>query len=96
MMAGNGGNDEVQIFRVTSEWTIILEQIADFALSAFGSLPLCRLERSRSLSKDDEVVEYALSRTLSPALIAEYQTQLRAIRNARPLDLGTPGTRVIC
>lgn len=25
-------------------------------------------------SKDDEVVEYALSRTLSPALIAEYQT----------------------
>ena len=27
-------------------------------------------------SKDSEVVEYALSRTLSPALIAEYQTQL--------------------
>jgi predicted nuclease of restriction endonuclease-like (RecB) superfamily len=27
-------------------------------------------------SKDDEVVEYALSRTFSPALIAEYQTQL--------------------
>jgi hypothetical protein len=27
-------------------------------------------------SKDDEVVEYALSRTLSPPLIAEYQTQL--------------------
>jgi hypothetical protein len=27
-------------------------------------------------SKDDEVVEYALSRTLSPALIAECQTQL--------------------
>lgn len=27
-------------------------------------------------SKDDEIVEYALSRTLSPALIAEYQTQL--------------------
>ena len=27
-------------------------------------------------SKDDEVVEYALSRTASPALIAEYQTQL--------------------
>lgn len=27
-------------------------------------------------SKDDEVVEYALSRTLSPALIAQYQTQL--------------------
>lgn len=26
--------------------------------------------------KDDEVVEYALSRSLSPALIAEYQTQL--------------------
>ncbi len=27
-------------------------------------------------SKDDEVVEYTLSRSLSPALIAEYQTQL--------------------
>lgn len=27
-------------------------------------------------SKDNEVVEYALGRTLSPALIAEYQTQL--------------------
>ncbi|CAN5682475.1 PDDEXK nuclease domain-containing protein [soil metagenome] len=27
-------------------------------------------------SKDEEVVEYALSRTLSPALIAEYRTQL--------------------
>ena len=27
-------------------------------------------------SKDDEVVEYALSRTLSPALVAEYQTRL--------------------
>lgn len=27
-------------------------------------------------TKDSEVVEYALSRTLSPALIAEYQTQL--------------------
>lgn len=27
-------------------------------------------------SKDDEVVEYALSRTASPSLIAQYQTQL--------------------
>jgi len=27
-------------------------------------------------SKDSEVVEYALSRTLSPSLVAEYQTQL--------------------
>jgi len=27
-------------------------------------------------SKDEEVVEYALSRSLSPALIAAYQTQL--------------------
>ena len=27
-------------------------------------------------SKEDKVVEYALSRTLSPALIAEYQTML--------------------
>jgi hypothetical protein len=28
------------------------------------------------VSKDSEVVEYALSRTLSPALVAHYQTQL--------------------
>jgi hypothetical protein len=27
-------------------------------------------------SKEDKVVEYALSRTLSPALIAEYQSKL--------------------
>jgi hypothetical protein len=27
-------------------------------------------------SKDSEVVEYALSRSLSPALVAEYQTRL--------------------
>jgi hypothetical protein len=27
-------------------------------------------------SKDDEVVEYALSRSLSPALVSEYQTKL--------------------
>lgn len=27
-------------------------------------------------SKDDEVVEYALNRSLSPALVAEYQVQL--------------------
>jgi RecB family endonuclease NucS len=30
----------------------------------------------RDERKDDEVVEYALNRSLSPALIAEYQTQL--------------------
>ena len=27
-------------------------------------------------SKDKEVVEYALSRSLSPAVVAQYQTQL--------------------
>ena len=27
-------------------------------------------------SKDDEVVEYAMSRTLSPMMVAEYQVQL--------------------
>ncbi|MNO02929.1 hypothetical protein D3C81_2234890 [compost metagenome] len=27
-------------------------------------------------SKEDEIVEYALNRSLSPALIAEYRTQL--------------------
>ncbi|GAB3394957.1 hypothetical protein GCM10027514_41740 [Azotobacter armeniacus] len=35
---------------------------------AIGMLPCA--------SKDDEVVEYALNRSLSLALIAEYQTQL--------------------
>jgi len=35
-------------------------------------------------SKDDEVVEYALNRTLSPALIAEYQTQLPDKKLLRP------------
>jgi hypothetical protein len=27
-------------------------------------------------SKDDEVVEYAMSRHLSPALVAQYETQM--------------------
>jgi hypothetical protein len=36
------------------------------------------------LNKDDEVVQYSLSRTLSPALIAEYQTQLPDKRLLRP------------
>lgn len=40
----------------------------DFCFPSIGVL-LCA-------SKDNEVVEYALSRSLSPALIAEYQTQL--------------------
>jgi hypothetical protein len=31
-------------------------------------------------NKNDEVVEYALSRGLSPALIAEYQTHFPTIR----------------
>ena len=35
-------------------------------------------------SKDDEVVEYSLSRTLSPALIAEYQTQLPDKNYSKP------------
>lgn len=40
-------------------------------------------------NKDDEVVEYALSRSLSPALIAEYQTQLpdRALLQAKLHEL---------
>jgi predicted nuclease of restriction endonuclease-like (RecB) superfamily len=40
-------------------------------------VPLCA-------SKDEEVVEYALSRTLSPALIAEYRTQLPTRSCCRP------------
>jgi hypothetical protein len=37
-------------------------------------------------SKDQEVVEYALSRSLPPALIAEYQTQLpdKKLLQAKP------------
>jgi len=31
-------------------------------------------------TKDDEVVEYALARSISPALIAEYQTMLPSKR----------------
>jgi predicted nuclease of restriction endonuclease-like (RecB) superfamily len=48
-------------------------------------------------SKDDEVVEYALSRTASPALIAQYQTQLpdKALLQAKLHEfylLNTAGT----
>ncbi len=44
-------------------------------------------------SKDDEVVEYALSRTASPALIAEYQTQLpdKALLRAKLRELFVSG-----
>ena len=38
-------------------------------------------------SKDDEVVEYSLSRTLPPALIAEYQTQLPDKNYFRPSSM---------
>jgi hypothetical protein len=40
-------------------------------------------------SKDDEVVEYALSRSLSPAVIAEYQMQLpdKAVLQAKLHEL---------
>ena len=45
-------------------------------------------------SKDNDVVEYALSRTLSPALVAEYQTQLpdKAMLRAR-LEMMDAATR---
>ena len=36
----------------------------------------CKSEEERAFYKDEEVVEYALSRNLSPALIAQYQLQL--------------------
>lgn len=47
-------------------------------------------------SKDDEVVEYALSRSASPALIAEYQTQLpdRKLLQAKLHELFTQGQQV--
>lgn len=46
-------------------------------------------------SKDDEVVEYALSRSLSPALIAEYQTQLpdKKLLRAKLHELFAQGQR---
>ena len=46
-------------------------------------------------SKDDEVVEYALSRTASPALIAEYQTQLpdKALLQAKLHEFWLAGER---
>ena len=45
-------------------------------------------------SKDDEVVEYALNRSLSPALIAEYQTRLpdKALLQAKLHEFYTLGT----
>lgn len=57
----------------------------------------------RCANKDEEVVEYALSRSLSPALIAAYQTQLpdKALLQAKlhefyaqnsPADLEDGGT----
>lgn len=46
-------------------------------------------------SKDDEVIEFALSRTASPALIAEYQTQLpdKALLQAKLHELWLTGQR---
>lgn len=46
-------------------------------------------------SKDDEVVEYALSRSTSPALIAEYQTQLpdKALLRAKLHEFYLQNTR---
>ena len=45
-------------------------------------------------SKDDEVVEYALSRSLSPAMIAEYQIQLpdKKLLQAARKPLNKPDT----
>ncbi len=47
-------------------------------------------------SKDDEVVEYALSRTASPALIAEYQMQLpdKALLQAKMHEFWVAGQAV--
>jgi predicted nuclease of restriction endonuclease-like (RecB) superfamily len=50
-------------------------------------------------SKDNEVVEYALSRAASPALIAEYQTRLPDRRTLQRklhefYELATPGTQI--
>ena len=50
-----------------------------FALAIYGGLfsgAAATIGVLLCASKNDEVVEYALSRSLSPALIAEYQTQL--------------------
>lgn len=46
-------------------------------------------------SKDDEIVEYALNRTLSPTLIAEYQTQLpdKRLFQAKLHEFYLQGTR---
>ena len=58
------------------------QHFKDAYLLEFLALPDLHSEADlhRSLllcaSKDSEVVEYALSRTLSPALVAQYQTQL--------------------
>lgn len=47
----------------------MLEGLAESTLNPSIGVLLCR-------TKDDEVVEYAISRHISPALVAQYETRL--------------------
>ena len=80
LFTGDAGQGESNIRRwiIENEW---LEAIVALPLNLFYNTGIATHENPAigvllCASKDSEVVEYALSRSLSPALVAEYQTQL--------------------
>ena len=75
--AGQGASN-IRRWIIGNDW---LEAIAALPLNLFYNTGIATHENPAvgvllCASKDSEVVEYALSRSLSPALVAEYQTQL--------------------
>ena len=80
LFTGDAGQGESNIRRwiIENEW---LEAIVALPLNLFYNTGIATHENPAigvllCASKNSEVVEYALSRSLSPALVAEYQTQL--------------------
>ena len=75
--AGQGASN-IRRWIIGNDW---LEAIVALPLNLFYNTGIATHENPAigvllCVSKDSEVVEYALSRSLSPALVAEYQTQL--------------------
>ena len=75
--AGQGASN-IRRWIIGNDW---LEAIAALPLNLFYNTGIATHENPAigvllCATKDSEVVEYALSRSLSPALVAEYQTQL--------------------
>ena len=75
--AGQGASN-IRRWIIGNDW---LEAIVALPLNLFYNTGIATHENPAigvllCASKDSEVVEYALSRSLSPALVAEYQTQL--------------------